>query len=131
MSQKASNGVTSFRIIIKIELYYYHYQMIMQVLLRSTAGSDLQDIISPLHWIIGLRSYKLWTNYEERYRNGNPINYMVRASNNSPSVLSGILLSSQPEQVQDLALCLALLHPGRQFHSSISNLRLFTITVAS
>src|ERR671924_1945004 len=56
---------------------------------------------------------------------------MVRASNNSPSVLSGILLSSQPEQVQDLALCLALLHPGRQFHSSIRNLRLFTITVAS
>jgi len=55
---------------------------------------------------------------------------MVRASNNSPSVLSGILLSSQPEQVQDLALCLALLHPGRQFHSSIRNLRLFTITVA-
>jgi hypothetical protein len=54
----------------------------------------------------------------------------VRASNNSPSVLSGILLSSQPEQVQDLSLCLALLHPGRQFHSRIRNLRLFTITVA-
>ena len=43
----------------------------------------------------------------------------MRASNNSPSVLSGILLSSQPEQVQVLMLYLALLHPGRQFHSSI------------
>ncbi len=42
---------------------------------------------------------------------------MVRASSNSPSVLGGILLSSQPEQVQDLVLYLALLHPGRQFHS--------------
>ena len=55
---------------------------------------------------------------------------MVRASNNSPSVLSGIPLSSQPEQVQDLMLYLALLHPGRQFHSSIRDLRLFTIIVA-
>jgi hypothetical protein len=54
----------------------------------------------------------------------------VRASNNSPSVLSGILLSSQPEQVQDLMLYLALLHPGRQFHSSIRDLRLFAIIVA-
>jgi hypothetical protein len=54
---------------------------------------------------------------------------MVRASNNSPSVLSGIPLSSQPEQVQDLMLYLALLHPGRQFHSSIRDLRLFTIIV--
>jgi hypothetical protein len=52
---------------------------------------------------------------------------MVRASNNSPSVLSGIPLSSQPEQVQDLVLYLALLHPGRQFHSSIRDLRLFII----
>ena len=56
---------------------------------------------------------------------------MVRASNNSPSVLSGILLSSQPEQVQDLVLYLALLHPGRQFHSSIRDLKLFTIIVAT
>jgi len=55
---------------------------------------------------------------------------MVRASSNSPSVLSGILLSSQPEQVQDLMLYLALLHPGRQFHSSTRNLRLHTIIVA-
>jgi len=54
---------------------------------------------------------------------------MVRASNNSPSVLSGIPLSSQPEQVQDRLLYLALLHPGRQFHSSIRDLRLFTIIV--
>jgi hypothetical protein len=53
----------------------------------------------------------------------------VRASSNPPSVLSGIPLSSQPELVQDLPLCLALLHPGRQFHSSIRNLRLFAITV--
>jgi hypothetical protein len=59
------------------------------------------------------------------------INYGVCASNNSPSVLSGILLSSQPEQVQDLVLCLALLHPGQQFHSSIRDLRLFTIIVAT
>ena len=56
--------------------------------------------------------------------------YMVRASSNSPSVLGGIPLSSQPEQVQDLVLYLALLHPGRQFHSSIRNLRLHTIIVA-
>jgi hypothetical protein len=35
-----------------------------------------------------------------------------------------------PEQVQDLVLYLALLHPGRQFHSSIRDLRLFTIIVA-
>jgi len=55
---------------------------------------------------------------------------MVRASNNSPSVLSGIPLSSQPEQVQGLVLYLALLHQGRQFHSSIRDLRLFTIIVA-
>ena len=54
----------------------------------------------------------------------------MRASNNSPSVLSGILLSSQPEQVQDLMLYLALLHPGRQFHSSINDLRLYAIIVA-
>jgi len=54
----------------------------------------------------------------------------VRASNNSPSVLSGIPLSSQPEQVQDLMLYLALLHPGRQFHSSINDLRLYAIIVA-
>jgi hypothetical protein len=53
----------------------------------------------------------------------------VRASNNSPSVLSGIPLSSQPEQVQDLMLYLALLHPGRQFHSSINDLRLYAIIV--
>ena len=56
---------------------------------------------------------------------------MVRASSNSPSVLGGILLSSQPEQVQDLMLHLALLHPGRQFHSSIRNLRLHTIIVVA
>jgi hypothetical protein len=31
--------------------------------------------------------------------------------------------------VQDFELCLALLHPGRQFQSSITNLRLFTIIV--
>ena len=55
---------------------------------------------------------------------------MVLASN-SPSVLGGILLSSQPEQVQDLMLHLALLHPGRQFHSSIRNLRLHTIIVVA
>jgi len=55
----------------------------------------------------------------------------VRASSNPPSVLSGIPLSSQPELVQDLALCLALLHPGRQFHSTIRNLRSFAITVCS
>ena len=55
---------------------------------------------------------------------------MVRASSNSPSVLGGIPLSSQPEQVQDLVLYLALLHPGRQFHSSTRNLRLHTIIVA-
>jgi len=53
----------------------------------------------------------------------------VRASNNSPSVLSGIPLSSQPEQVQDLMLYLALLHQGRQFHSSINDLRLYAIIV--
>jgi hypothetical protein len=28
-------------------------------------------------------------------------------------------------------LCLALLHPGQQFHSSIRDLRLFTIIVAT
>ena len=54
----------------------------------------------------------------------------MRASNNSPSVLSGIPLSSQPEQVQDLMLYLALLHQGRQFHSSINDLRLYAIIVA-
>jgi hypothetical protein len=54
----------------------------------------------------------------------------VRASNNSPSVLSGIPLSSQPEQVQDIMLYLALLHQGRQFHSSINDLRLYAIIVA-
>jgi len=53
----------------------------------------------------------------------------MRASSNPPSVLGGIPLSSQPEQLQGLELCLALLHPGRQFHSSIKNLRLFAITV--
>jgi hypothetical protein len=55
---------------------------------------------------------------------------VVRASSNSPFVLSGILLSSQPEQVQDLVLYLALLHPGRQFHSSSRNLRSYAIIVA-
>jgi len=54
----------------------------------------------------------------------------MRASSNPPSVLSGIPLSSQPEQLQVHELCLALLHPGRQFHSSIRNLRLFAITVS-
>jgi hypothetical protein len=53
----------------------------------------------------------------------------MRASSNPPSVLDGIPLSGQPELVQDFVLCLALLHPGRQFHSSIRNLRLFAITV--
>ena len=40
-------------------------------------------------------------------------------SSNPPSVLGGISLSSQPEQVQDLTLVLALLHSGRHFHFSI------------
>src|SRR2546428_10807775 len=49
------------------------------------------------------------------------------ASSNPPFVLSGIPLSSQPEQVQDIMLCLALLHSGRPFHSSTRELRLLTI----
>jgi len=53
----------------------------------------------------------------------------LRASSNPPSVLSGIPLSSQPEQLQGLELYLALLHLGRQFQYSIRNLRLFAITV--
>jgi hypothetical protein len=52
------------------------------------------------------------------------------ASSNPPFVLSGIPLSSQPEQVQDIMLCLALLHPGRQFHSNTRDLRLLTIIVS-
>jgi len=51
----------------------------------------------------------------------------VDAGTTAPFVLSEIPLSSQPEQLQDFKLCLALLHPGRQFHSSVRNIRLFTI----
>ena len=51
--------------------------------------------------------------------NGHLILYLCPSSN-PPSVLGGISLSSQPEQVQDLLLDLALLHSGRHFHFSIS-----------